>query len=55
MQQGPNRNINPQYRRLPLQLLKRERKFQQDQVQPPLYIEDDPEDCIEDALKIKEN
>ena len=34
-----NKNFNPQYRRQPLQILQKERKYQ-NQIQAPLYIEE---------------
>ena len=40
--QGKNRGYNPQYIRPPLQILHRERKYQLDQIPPPLYLEDGP-------------
>lgn len=55
IQQGLNMNFNPQFKRPPLQILWSEIKDQQDSVQPPLYIEDEPEEMLEEALKFQEN
>ena len=41
-----NKNFNPQYKRQPLQILKKERK-EQDQIQEPLYIKVDPSEILE--------
>lgn len=54
IQQGKNINFNPQFRNPPLQIMQMERK-DQDQVQPPLYIEDKLEEAVEETLKFKEN
>lgn len=53
IKQGKNRNFNPQFRRPALQIMLRE-KQDQDQVQPPLYIEDEHKEGIEEALKFQE-
>lgn len=49
-QQVQNRNINPQFGRHPLQFMQRERK-DQDQIQPPLYVEEGTEEAMEENLK----
>ena len=51
-QTAPNRGFNPQYRKPPLQILQRDRKEQQDHIQPPLYLEgqmDGPAEDIPDG------
>lgn len=50
IQPTPNQNFNHQYRRPPLQLLQRERKYQQD-----LYLEYDSEENVEETIEIQEN
>lgn len=54
-QPSPNRNFNPQYRRPPLQHLQWERRDEEDHIQPPLYLEDDPEENIEETIEVQEN
>lgn len=44
-----NINFNPQYRRQPLQILQKERK-DQDQIQEPLYIEEDPDEIPNNSM-----
>ena len=47
-----NRVYNPQYKKPPLQILQRDRKEQQDHIQPPLYLEgqmDGPTEDIPDG------
>ena len=41
-----NKNFNPQYIRQPLQILQKERKYQ-DHIQAPLYIQADPGEVLE--------
>lgn len=53
IQQAKNRKFNPQYRITPLQIRNRERK-NQDQVKPPLYIEEELKEGMEEALKFQE-
>lgn len=52
---SPNRNFNPQYRIPPLQLLQRERNELQDHIQPPLYLEEDPKEHVEETIEVQEN
>lgn len=38
-----------------MQLLQRERKYQHDHIHPPLYLEDDPKEIVEETIEVQEN
>lgn len=46
------KKINPHYRRSSLHPLQRDRKDQHDHIQPPLYLEEDPEEMVKETIKV---